>query len=241
MDTLSVFFEKQIEHYSSKPLRDAIFHIVKNAIIEGILFPGDYITEEDLGKKFKCSRTPVREAVRKLEQENLLKVKPGIGMEISSINPKLVEQEFEIRQLLESYAIQKVCDIITEEQVIKLNLANEKILQALLIKDYISVSHANIDFHQLLYSFSENYYLQKLSDVLWLSMRITFLSLRLNDKATFEHQWFEERFQEHLDLVEAISERNKEKAKKIINKHIQEHHNYHLSVLNNYLNRTISN
>ncbi|MBT2647425.1 GntR family transcriptional regulator [Bacillus sp. ISL-34] len=76
------YFIEQIEHYSSKPLREAIFFVIKNAIIEGIFLPGDRLTEDDIAQQFICSRTPVREALRKLEQENLLQVKPGIGMVI---------------------------------------------------------------------------------------------------------------------------------------------------------------
>ncbi|MGG0413858.1 GntR family transcriptional regulator [Peribacillus simplex] len=53
--------------------------------MEGIFLPGDRLTEDDIAQQFNCSRTPVREALRKLKQENLLKVKPGIRMVISNV------------------------------------------------------------------------------------------------------------------------------------------------------------
>ncbi|WP_338150342.1 GntR family transcriptional regulator [Peribacillus frigoritolerans] len=56
-----------MEHYSSKPLREAIFFVIKNAIIEGIFLPGDRLTEDDIAQQFNCSRTPVCEAFGKLE------------------------------------------------------------------------------------------------------------------------------------------------------------------------------
>lgn len=80
-----------------KPLREAIFFVIKNVIIEGIFLPGDRLTEDDIAQQFNCSRTPVREALRKLEQENLLQVKPGIGMVISTVDIELLQQELEIR------------------------------------------------------------------------------------------------------------------------------------------------
>ncbi|WP_336862399.1 GntR family transcriptional regulator [Peribacillus frigoritolerans] len=67
---------EQIEHYSSKPLREAIFFVIINAIIEGIFLPGVRLTEDDIAQQFNCCRTPVCEALGKLEQENLLQVKP---------------------------------------------------------------------------------------------------------------------------------------------------------------------
>ncbi|MBK5480505.1 GntR family transcriptional regulator [Peribacillus sp. TH16] len=65
------YIKEQIEYYSSKPLREAIFYVVKNAIIEGVFLPGDRLTEDDIAQQFNYSRTPVREALRKLEQENI--------------------------------------------------------------------------------------------------------------------------------------------------------------------------
>jgi DNA-binding GntR family transcriptional regulator len=64
--------------------------------------PGDRLTEDDIAQQFNYSRTPVREASRKLEQENLLQVKPGIGMVISNVDIELLQQELEIRKMLEN-------------------------------------------------------------------------------------------------------------------------------------------
>ncbi|MET3320859.1 UNVERIFIED_ORG: hypothetical protein ABIC97_003960 [Peribacillus simplex] len=72
------YIKVQIEYYSSKPLREAIFYVVKNAIIEGVFLPGDRLTKDDIAQQFNCSRTPVREGLRKLEQENI----QGYGQKI---------------------------------------------------------------------------------------------------------------------------------------------------------------
>ncbi|PEJ37797.1 hypothetical protein CN689_01330 [Peribacillus butanolivorans] len=55
-----------------------MFYVVKNAIIEGVFLPGDRLTEDDIAQQFNCSRTPVREALRKLEQETI----QGYGQKI---------------------------------------------------------------------------------------------------------------------------------------------------------------
>ncbi|MGW6380396.1 GntR family transcriptional regulator [Peribacillus butanolivorans] len=72
------YIKEKIEYYSYKPLREAIFYVVKNAIIEGVFLSGDRLTEDDIAQQFSCSRTPVREALRKLEQENI----QGYGQKI---------------------------------------------------------------------------------------------------------------------------------------------------------------
>ncbi|MFE4240535.1 hypothetical protein [Peribacillus butanolivorans] len=49
------YIKEQIEYYSSKPLRESIFYVVKNAIIEGVFLPGDRLTEDDITQQFNCT------------------------------------------------------------------------------------------------------------------------------------------------------------------------------------------
>ncbi|MFJ8069685.1 FCD domain-containing protein [Peribacillus sp. NPDC096447] len=79
---------------------------------------------------------------------------------------------------LENYSIQKACEGITEEELKKLEWATDKLQQAINSNDRIAASRANIEFHRLLYSYSRNTFLQKTTDSLWLSFRISFLSAR---------------------------------------------------------------
>jgi DNA-binding GntR family transcriptional regulator len=226
-------FERELERYSSKPLREAIFHIVKNTIIEGKLLPGDRITEDDLASKCNCSRTPVREALRKLEQEGLLMVKPGIGMEIAPINFDLLKQEFEIREVLEAYAVSKACELITEDGISELEWSTEKMINTLKTNDFIKGTHLNIEFHQRIYSYSGNYFIKKFTDSLWLSMRISFLSIQGEGTVRpFDSTWYKERTNEHLQLIEAFRERDKEKAVQTIKKHVNENYIHHASFMN---------
>ncbi|SIR97768.1 transcriptional regulator, GntR family [Peribacillus simplex] len=225
------YITEQIEHYSSKPLREAIFFVIKNAIIEGIFLPGDRLTEDDIAQQFNCSRTPVREALRKLEQENLLQVKPGIGMVISNVDIELLHQELEIRKMLENYSIQKACEGITEEELKKLEWATDKLQQAINSNDRIAASRANIEFHRLLYSYSRNTFLQKTTDSLWLSFRISFLSARNEDVTMVDKSWYEERNNEHLQLIQAIRDKDVEKAIRVNTIHIQKNYDYYLDYI----------
>ncbi|MBO0997713.1 GntR family transcriptional regulator [Bacillus sp. SD075] len=215
------YITEQIEHYSSKLLREAIFFGSKNAIIEGIFMPGDRLTEDDIAQPFNCCRTPVREALRKLGQESLLQVKPGIGMIISNLDIELLQQELEIRKTLENYSLQKACEGITEEELKKLEWATDKLQQAINKNERIAANRANIEFHRLLYSYSRNTFLQKTTDSLWLSFRISFLSARNEDVIMVDKSWYEERNSEHLQVIHSIRDKEAEKAIKVNTIHIQ--------------------
>lgn len=95
-------------------------------------------------------------------------------MVISNVDIELLQQELEIRKMLENYSLQKACEGITEEEIKKLEWATDKLQQAINNNDRIAASRANIEFHRLLYSYSRNTFLQKTTDSLWLSFRISF-------------------------------------------------------------------
>ncbi|MGJ3197117.1 FCD domain-containing protein [Peribacillus frigoritolerans] len=84
----------------------------------------------------------------------------------------------------------------------------------------MAASRANIEFHRLLYSNSRNNFLQKTTDSSWLSFRISFLSARNEDVTLVDKSWYEERNNEHLQLIQAIRDKDVEKAIKVNTIHI---------------------
>ena len=221
-------YKVELEQHSSKPLRDGIFHIIKHEIIEGNLLPGDRITEDDLAQKCNCSRTPVREALRKLEQDGFLIVKPGIGMEIAPISFELLKQEFDMRAVLEEFAVSKTCELITADKLKQLEWANEKLIYAIEKQEYVKASRLNYEFHQLIYDYTDNFFMKKFSESLWLSMRITFLNLN-GEIGQFNPEWYKNRTNEHIQLIEAFHKRDKKEAVMVIKKHVEENYIQHAS------------
>ncbi|UZD49074.1 GntR family transcriptional regulator [Peribacillus frigoritolerans] len=126
----------------------------------------------------------------------------------------------EISKMLENHSIQKDCEGITEEELKKLEWATDKLQQAINNNDRIAASRANIEFHRLLYSNSRNNFLQKTIDSSWLSFRISFLSARNEDVTLVDKSWYEERNNEHLQLIQAIRDKDVEKAIKVNTIHI---------------------
>lgn len=93
--------------------------------------------------------------------------------------------------MLENHSIQKACEGIKEEELKKLEWATDKLQLAINSNDRIAASSANIEFHRLLYSYSRNTFLQKTTDSLWLSFRISFLSARNEDVTMVDKSWYE--------------------------------------------------
>ena len=99
------------------PLRDVVFNTLRQAILRGELKPGERLMEIQLAQRLGVSRTPVREAIRKLELEGLVLMIPRKGAEVAEITIKDLEDVLQVRAALEELAVRDACEKITEEQL----------------------------------------------------------------------------------------------------------------------------
>ena len=88
------------EEQQSMPLRDAVFMSLRKAILTGKIKPGERLTEIKLGKLLGTSRTPIREAIRKLELEGLVTIVPGSGARVSGMTVEDLQEVMEVRSAL---------------------------------------------------------------------------------------------------------------------------------------------
>ncbi|MDI3500468.1 MAG: hypothetical protein PWP22_239, partial [Thermoanaerobacter sp.] len=100
-----------LENY--KPLRDVVFDYMKDAIITGKLKPGERLMEVQLAEKLGVSRTPVREAIRKLELEGLVVMVPRKGAYVADLDAKDLLNVLEVRSSLEGLAASLAAERIT--------------------------------------------------------------------------------------------------------------------------------
>ena len=105
------------------PLRDVVFNTLRQAILRGEMEPGERLMEIQLAEKLGVSRTPIREAMRKLEQEGLVVMIPRRGAQVANITEKDLNDVLEVRIALENVAIEKACARMTEEEMRRLWLA----------------------------------------------------------------------------------------------------------------------
>ena len=99
------------------PLRDVVFHTLREAILKGELKPGERLMELQLASKLGVSRTPIREAIRMLEQEGLAVTIPRKGAEVAKMTEKDMEDVLQIREVLDELAVSLACDNISEEEM----------------------------------------------------------------------------------------------------------------------------
>ena len=117
------------------PLRDVVFHTLREEILKGDLKPGELRMELQLAEKLGVSRTPIREAIRMLQQEGLAVTIPRKGAEVAKMTEKEMEDVLKIREALEVLAVQLACETISKEQLTMLSIQVKKFGQAVRTKD----------------------------------------------------------------------------------------------------------
>lgn len=103
------------------PLRDVVFNTLRRAILKGELKPGERLMEIALAEKLGVSRTPIREAIRKLELEGLVVMAPRKGAKVASITERDLNDVLEVRKGMEVLAVSLACQRITREELEKLD------------------------------------------------------------------------------------------------------------------------
>lgn len=136
---------------NSIPVRKRVYERMKSAILSGDLNPAERLTEEHLAEMMGVSRTPVREALYKLESEGLIKPLETRGFIVSEDSKEEVEELFEIRSILEGYALRIISEKITEEDLQKLDGFIEKAEEALNKNRMNEVFKWNTQFHDTLH------------------------------------------------------------------------------------------
>lgn len=198
-----------------QPLREVIFNTLKEAIISGELKPGERLMEVRLAEKMGVSRTPVREAIRKLELDGLVEMYPRKGAHVAELSVKNIIDVLEIRASLDGLATSLAAERIKDEEIKSLDqilsqfksCAKKDNLQGTIKKD--------VEFHDLIYSASGN---DKLIQIVCkLREQIQrFRVIYLKDYSSHEVL-----IKEHQDIYEAISKRDGEKARIYAQKHIK--------------------
>ena len=138
------------------PLRDVVFNTLREAILRGELRPGERLMELQLAAKLGVSRTPIREAIRMLEQEGLAVTIPRKGAEVAKMTLKDMEDVLEVREALDELAVQIACERITDEQLENLRIAKEAFADSTRNGDVKRIAEADVNFHDVIYEAADN-------------------------------------------------------------------------------------
>ena len=138
------------------PLRDVVFNTLRQAILRGEMEPGERLMEIQLADKLGVSRTPIREAIRKLELEGLVIMIPRKGAEVAHITEKDMRDVLEVRAALEELAATLACRNVTPERIEELKMANKRFEAAIISKDVVAIVDADVNFHDIIYAMTDN-------------------------------------------------------------------------------------
>lgn len=198
-----------------KPLREIVFEHLREAIISGVLKPGERLMELQLAEDMGVSRTPVREAIRKLELEGLVIMVPRRGAYVSDLSIRDIAETFEIRAALESLAAGLAAERIVPEELEQLERILVQIGECEMESDLSRIAELDEEFHALLFAATRN---QRLTQIVS-NLREQITRFRKTSLSTPGR--FKAVFQEHKNIVEAISERNSALAQSLAREHIE--------------------
>ena len=140
----------QLSLQTDIPLRDLVFNTLRQAILTGELKPGERLMEIHLADKLGVSRTPIREAIRKLELEGLVTMIPRRGAEVAQITEKSMNDVLEVRRTLDALCAELACDRITEEDLAALKQACDYFESCVAGKDAKKIAQADVALHDII-------------------------------------------------------------------------------------------
>ena len=142
---------KKARRKSAGLVRERTYEYLKKAILSGQYEPGARLGEDHLAKELGVSRTPVRECLHKLESEGLIKALETRGFIVPEDSREEVEELFEMREILEGYALRVACEAISDEQLEELNSFVNRAKNALKVNKIEEVFACNTEFHDKLH------------------------------------------------------------------------------------------
>ncbi|MCH4886914.1 GntR family transcriptional regulator [Acidaminobacter sp. JC074] len=205
----------KIDIRNYKPLGEIVFDYLKNAIISGELKPGERLMEIAIAEQLGVSRTPVREAIRKLEKEKFIEMVPRKGAYVSSTSLKDMLDVLEVRKLLEGFATELAAERMTDEALVSLLRTHKAFLKALDDGDTESMVSLDNEFHDMILQASDN------SKLIEIATALTEQVQRYRLSYFTEVNNFDELREWHKKIYDAIEKKDAKKAGEVAKRHVE--------------------
>ncbi len=197
-----------------KPLREMVYEELKMQILKGSIIPGTRMMEVELAEEMGVSRTPIREAIRKLEKEGLVTIEPRRGAYASMISTEDMVEILEVRQDLEGLAAYFAANRMTEEKMEELREVSNSYNEAVKSGKMEDMIKYDTRFHHIIVESCRNKILvQMIEQLQELVLRFRYIYYDNFRRA-------ENMPEEHEAIVAAISEGNADKARAAADIHI---------------------
>lgn len=209
------------------PLRDVVFHTLREAILVGKLVPGERLMENQLADKLGVSRTPVREALRMLALENLVELVPRKGAQVLDMSEKDIVNILEVRGALESLSTSIACVKMKKEDLQQLKKLESEFERAIEESDLERIIQLDEDFHDLILKSTENDKLAQIYQNLRIQLyryRMAHLKADSTIPAVVAH---------HRGILRAIENHDAEEGATVAHGHIKYHTEFILRSIRN--------
>ncbi len=200
---------------SYRPLRELVLEAIREAIIDGTLKPRERLMEIQLAEELGVSRTPIREALRKLEMEGFIVMVPRKGAYVADLSIKDIADVFEIRSALEGLAASLAAERITDEELELMERYLVEKAEAIGANDMENLVTVDTKFHETIYQASRN---ERLTNIIN-NLREQIQRYRTTTLAYPGRM--QESLDEHRAIVEALQARDTELARQLAGKHIE--------------------
>ncbi len=197
-----------------KSLGQHVFENLKKAIIRGDIAPGNRLVESRIAATMDISRTPVREAIHKLEREGLIEKLPRGGFSVLGLSRENIEETFGIRSVLESYAARLATERHREEDLLPLEKKIREFQRCLDSGRTENLARINTEFHNLLYALSQSPKLIKMiSDLMDQIYRFRKILMTVENMPRAGNE-------DHSMMLRAMRDRDLARVESLVKEHI---------------------
>ena len=201
-----------------------MYDALKKAILNGSLSPGAILREEDLARRHHVSRTPVREALGRLEAEGLAARHGGAGLLVTEIGTDEIIDLYVLREALEGLAARLAAHRRTDIDLARLEVVSQMAVDAMAAGDVARASKANAEFHFLIWRIAGNRPLSRaINGVHETTSRFPQNTLAYPGR-------LEQSVNEHVELLDAIRERDDVRAERIAVDHVRQVRNIRIAL-----------
>jgi DNA-binding GntR family transcriptional regulator len=196
-------------------LADQVYEQIRGHIVEGALPPGTRLIEHRLTQSLGISRTPLREALRRLEQDGLIeRFDGGSGLRVTDLTLDGLRELMGIRAVLEGYCARLAANRITDAELAELLAAHQEAAEALADQDINRLVGANTRFHDGIDRASRSpRCIGMINDIRGWVLR--FRAAALSDEFTRKRS-----YNEHAEILDALRERDAERVERLVREHI---------------------
>ena len=195
-------------------LSEQVYHYIKRLILSGEILGGERIPEEKVAQQFGVSRTPIREALSRLEEYGLIQIKPRSHAVVVALEPREAGQLAVIRSQLESLAVSLLTDCGTEEDFRELELLAQECNAMIAEGDIAAAFEKDSLLHLEIARRTGNKHLYEIYEKLDAKIQLLRLVLRLPVEKLIQY------IKQHIEIINLMKRRDKESAVALMKHHI---------------------